>query len=296
MNDTPPMLEHHDSLRRNYYARLNAEIPGFEFTAIPIRNFLKNIIGKGEFYIRAGIEYLPEIVRSGRIKGSPETDHTTLNGGPTVRKQSCQAMFGCDIDRLKPEDYPKYGYLSCADPVRNLLETDEMSYQYGGVVFRLKKQNFMHRTTITVGDSVNMGRCFGLVPDRVDDILPVCVYGLENGSRKLMVPFGGPGNCWHYFVSKILNGTLTADNFNQLDALLGGDIPVFEFFELQFHGPINLAEDVDSVDIFDFRENVESEEVREAGRKLEAMGITFRAFSDFEAACHAMHPGDAKGE
>ena len=289
MNDASlPMLEHFDSFRKHYYARLQTEVPGFALAAVPIRNFLKKIVAQGGFYIRARSEYIPAIVASGRFKGCLETDHSTLNGGSRIRKESCQALFGCDPARLKPDDFPKYGYLSCADTLTNLLVTDEMAYQYGGAVIRLKKDRFMHRTTMTVGDSVNFGRSFGMVPDRVDDILPVGVFGLKNSmERRMLFQPRNPAMCWHYLASKIADGTLNTDNFFRLDEIMGGEIPMFEFFELQFHGPISIAEDVERIDVFDYREQVESPELQEAGKKLEALGIPFTASADFGAAYEA---------
>lgn len=286
MSSSFPLLAAFDDERKKYYARLQSQVPAFAIAAGPVRSFLNRIISIGSFYIRVPADHLPAIVASGSVKSSMEIGTGTTVGGNPVRMKACKLLFGRDTAALKPEDFPKYGYLSCENPFKNLLVSDEMSFQYGGAAIKLRKEKLFHRTTITVGDSVNIFRCTGLMADRVDNILPVSVYGLPHGDDKPLLKLPDPGFCWRYLAAKIKDGTLTKDNFFQLDELLGDLIPVFEFFELQFHGPVTLAEDVERIDVFDFPEKVQAPEMKETAAKLEDMGIPCTASGDFDTVYH----------
>ena len=289
MNTELTSLENFDKLRMNYYSRLQKEIPNFSLMGGVIKSFLDRIIKDGGFYLRMRTETLPKVISSGRIKGNMETGISTSGEGGKARVPSCAAMFGCDPEKMQPADYPKFGYLSADNHLQNLLVSEEMSTLYGGTVVKLKKENFMHRTTITIGDSLQLGRCYGLIPDRVDNVLPTCVYGLKHGSDFAYPKLPNAAVCWYYLATKIVSKTLTPENFFDMDALIGDPMPIFEFFELQYHGIIDITKDVERVDIFDYSEVVNTPEVAAAAGYFKSQGIPFSAHSTIDSVYHELH-------
>lgn len=97
-----------------------------------------------------------------------------------TQREVVKALFGCNLDGLAPEEYPKFGYLSQADSKRDLLINADLCYQYGSVALKLKKEWMMHRTTLCVGNSVNHARCYTLIPTKLTQLRATCLQGLPH--------------------------------------------------------------------------------------------------------------------
>lgn len=246
-NQTPRTLARFDQHQHSYYKRLQ-ELPYFTRVAPYIERFLTQIIAEGAFYIRVHQRDLPAILESGKLKSCMETHHGATGGGEATRRKVTEALFGCHADDLQPQEFPKYGFLSQPDAVRDLYVNSSMWCQYGDVSIQLKKERLMHRTTLTVGDSVNFGRCYTVVPTRVDNVKATCVCGLQHDGEPLVAP-PDPAMCYLMLASWIVDRKLTPDNFPMIESVASDAPPVFDFFELQYHGTLSLEKDVERIDV-----------------------------------------------
>lgn len=268
---TPRSLEFFDRHQLAYYERLQQEVPYFTKIAPLVERFLMQIVHDGAFYIRVPMADLPAILESGRLLSCVETHHGATGGGEKVRREVTEALFGCKTAQLQPADFPKYGFLSQPDAKKDLYVNGQMWCQYGDVSIQLKKERLFHRTTLTVGDSVNFGRCYTMIPTRVDHVKATCVCGLQHDGKALMAP-PEPILCYYLLASWIADRKLTPANFPTLEAVAKDAPPVFEFFELQYHGSLLLAEDVERIDVSPADE--EERKTLEALRpKAEALGV-----------------------
>lgn len=239
-----PSLKNHRYFQNNYYSVL-MQIPGFKEAASVIEDFLKKIIARGDFYVKVPTKVLPEILKSGYLKNALQAGRTASGGGIAVRIKSTEFMFGCSSSELNKPDYPRFGYLSCPDPKVNMLMTYDMSYQYGDATIKLKKNNLFDRTTLTVGSSLDFMSFAYLIPTLLTDPKATCIFGVAThlSSGHEAAPYG-PGNIKNYLflADKIKDGTINYKNFYNIDELLGREIPIFKYIELQFHGDIKLSD------------------------------------------------------
>ena len=270
-------LQHLAQYQADYYRRMFA-LPYFPQVANVIENYLRQIVDYGAFYLRVHTSALPAILASGCVKSMMETYTGATNGGVETRKEVVKILFNCDTGSMRPEDYPKFGFLSQPDAVRDFFFNGGMWCQYGAVSIQLKKERLLRRTTLCVGDSVNMGRYFTLIPTPVDSIKATCICGLEHDGTALVAP-PEPLMCYYYIATLILEKKLTHTNFPLLEAIAREGMPVFEFFELQYHGAIDLATDVERIDV----EPLSAEDEKRLlalKPQFEAMGIPFHLLKD----------------
>ena len=267
---TPKSLQSLAAHQAAYQAKLN-RLPYYPIVRPIVEEFLKQIISYGAFYIRVKIDDLDAILQSKRIKNMMETGKGATLGGKETRMAVTEHLFGCNAKKLLPSEFPKYGFLSQPNAVRDLVVNAEMWMQYGDVSIQLKKDRLMHRTTLCVGDSVNFGRDQTLVPTRVDDVKATCICGLpQNG--KLDMQMSDPLVFYGIFANWVIKKKLTLDNFPSIDNLVEDIPPVFEFFELQYHGGIDITQDVERIDIIPSSEE-EKKKMLEFKEKFAAIGV-----------------------
>lgn len=244
---TPKSLQSLTAYQTSYQAQLKV-LPYYHIVRPIVEEFLKQIISYGAFYIRVKIDDLDAILQSKRLKSMMETGNGATLGGKETRAEVTKQLFGCDVKKLLLSEYPKYGFLSQPNAVRDLVVNAGMWMQYGDVSIQLKKERMVHRTTLCVGNSVNFGRYQTLIPTRVDDVKATCICGLpHDGNPNIQLP--DPLMFYGVFANWVVKGKLTIENFPAIDDLVE-DIPsVFEFFELQYHGEIDITKDVERIDI-----------------------------------------------
>lgn len=267
----PKSLLHFDRHQHAYYGRLQ-QLPYFQRIAPLVEQFLTQIIREGAFYIRVHLRDLPAILESGRLKSCMETHHGATNGGEEVRREVTEVLFGCRAEELLPHEYPKYGFLSQPDPVKDLYINGGMWCQYGDVSIQLRKERLFHRTTLTVGNSVNFDRCYTMVPTRVDSVKATCVCGLQHSGGKALMAPPDPVMCYLLLASWIIDKKLTLENFPVLERIAGDAPPVFDFFELQYHGSLRLDRDVERIDVRP-TDNEERQMLEALLPKAEAAGV-----------------------
>ena len=245
--DTPKSLQALAVHQTAYQEQLK-KLPYYKMVAPIVEGFLKQIINHGAFYIRVHTSALPGILESKRIKSVIETGTGATNGGEKTRREVTEALFGCNANKLMPSEFPKYGFLSQEDAEKDLYINGGMWCQYGDISIQLKKERLFHRTTLCVGDSVNFGRCFSLIPTRVDNVKATCMSGLPHDGKPLM-GLADPLFCYAMITTWILEHKLTLNNFPLLEEVAQDAPPLFEFFELQYHGDIDITQDVERIDV-----------------------------------------------
>lgn len=273
--DTPKSLRALATHQAAYQEQLR-QLPYYKMVAPIIEGFLRQIINHGAFYIRVHVSSLEGILESRRIKNVMETGTGATNGGKDTRRETTEALFGCRTDKLLPSEFPKYGFLSQPDAEKDLYVNGGMWCQYGDVSIQLKKERLFHRTTLCVGDSVNFGRCFQLIPTRVDDVKATCICGLAHDGEPLM-KIGDPVAAYAIFAQWILEHKLTLHNFPLIEEVAKDAPPIFDFFELQYHGDIDITQDVERIDIAPSSPE-EKGKLQEIKEKFEKIGVQFHIF------------------
>lgn len=245
--NTPKSLNALAAHQAAYQAQL-ARLPYYNLVRPVVEGFLRQIVDKGAFYLRVHVSALDGILESRRIKNMMETGTGATGGGKETRAKVVEALFGCNASKLLPSEYPKYGFLSQPDAKLDLLVNGGMWAQYGDVSIQLKKERLLHRTTLCVGNSVNFAQCYSLIPTRVDDIKATCICGLPHDGKPLM-PLPDPLICYIMFATWVTEHKLTVSNFPTIERVTDDAPPVFEFFELQYHGDLDITQDVERIDV-----------------------------------------------
>ncbi len=270
--DTPKSLRAL-ATHQSAYQELLRQQPYYKMVAPIVEGFLRQIINHGAFYLRVHVSSLEGILESKRIKSVMETGTGATNGGKDTRREVVEALFGCNANKLLPSEFPKYGFLSQPDAVKDLYINGGMWCQYGDVSIQLKKERLFHRTTLCVGDSVNFGRCYQLIPTKVDDVKATCICGLAHDGEPLM-KMGDPVAAYAIFAQWILEKKLTIKNFPLIEEVAKDVPPIFDFFELQYHGDIDITQDVERIDVAPSSPE-EKEKLEEYKKRFEAIGVKF---------------------
>ena len=253
------------------YQELLRQQPYYKMVVPIVEGFLRQIINHGAFYLRVHVSSLEGILESKRIKSVMETGTGATNGGKDTRREVVEALFGCNANKLLPSEFPKYGFLSQPDAVKDLYINGGMWCQYGDVSIQLKKERLFHRTTLCVGDSVNFGRCYQLIPTKVDDVKATCICGLAHDGEPLM-KMSDPVAAYAIFAQWILEKKLTVNNFPKIEDVARDVPPIFDFFELQYHGDIDITQDVERIDVAPSSPE-EKEKLLELKEKFEKIGV-----------------------
>ena len=268
--DTPKSLRAL-AAHQSAYQELLRQQPYYKMVAPIVEEFLRQIINHGAFYVRVHVSSLEGILESKRIKSVMETGTGATNGGKETRREAVEALFGCNANKLLPSEFPKYGFLSQSDAVKDLYVNGGMWCQYGDVSIQLKKERLFHRTTLCVGDSVNFGRFYQLIPTRVDDVKATCICGLAHDGEPLM-KMGDPVAAYALFAQWILEKKLTINNFPLIEEVAKDVPPIFDFFELQYHGDIDITQDVERIDAAP-SSSEEKAKLLELKEKFEKIGV-----------------------
>lgn len=278
-NATPPTLVNFKQ-HQEEYLKLLEKFPMFkEVIAGTLVTFLKKVIDEGCFYIRVHAHNLPKILEDGRLANVIETGTSASFGGKKHRITSTDILFGCNKENLSPEDYPKFGYLSTADGMDNVIHTYDMGYKYGNIVIKLRKENLIHRTTITIGSTTELGSYAFMVPTKTDDVKATCVCGVKHCDIETPLDLTKfpPMFAYTQLILSIANKKLTTDNYYRLNELLGEIFSPFESFELQYHGQVTY-EDFEEIQYLDDG-TVDSAMVEQISPYLEKYNIKLSPFA-----------------
>ena len=113
-----------------------------------------------------------------------------------------------------------------------------------------------------------------MVPTRVDRVKATCILGLKHADSLIPAPTH-PLDLYGYIAQKISEGQLTEKNFIKLEDITRDGPPLFQFFELQYHGRIDLLKDIERIDAT--LERPQDKELLTALQpQLEEIGIPFK--------------------
>lgn len=204
-----------------------------------IDDFLQKTIQESEFCMCVPLSVLPMIITSDVFKSQMEVERGATMGGKETRKTITEALFGCDCKALSPSQYPKYGMLMDKNIFRQLCIDPDVVYHYGNVIVTFKKEAVLRRTTMCVGTSLDFGEYKYKCPVLVTKPGYCCIRANAKEPAVELLKF-------HHHIQ---SGELKADApwtlYRTYDGALG-----YEFYELQFHGRLSLARDVERVDLF----------------------------------------------
>lgn len=240
-----------------------------------VENFLKDVIEKSDFSMAVRFDCMNRIIDDGIFKSSVERCWDMMKDCEydekyPGRRYATPEFFHIDASELEGKDYEKYGYLSCKDKRQDFLDTDQIFEYYGNVIVNFKKENLIHRTTMTVGDSLNRRIEFGkssVTPTFTDDPRFVCISGYPEKYRDILLDL-------------ITSGDLLSDRPNLISKPKyfdqGYELSYLSYFELQFHGELSFSKDVESVDILRTENDDDSKKTEQDDlkKRIESLGIT----------------------
>jgi len=275
-------LEQFDDYQMQYYEELSHYFVGRLHLLERLKAFLEEAVSYNDFCIRIHARHLPKIISENNIRQLAEVGGGTTLGGIDQRKKVVRQLFNCRLSEMTPADYPIFGYLASSDNGGELICNADMSYQYGGVLMVLKKDNMLSRTTMTYGDSVNMAACSRMVATRVNKILPTCFQSLANANSGNDARFMAPPN-GSWFIQNLCmaldDGRLDPHALHKINDVFDGRFGG-EFIELQYHGGIQIDRDVEAVYGMPF-EDGDEEIFDQAKVQLKELGIKARFFDIF---------------
>ena len=253
-------LENFTRHQDNYYNRILQLIANKEILNT-IEKFIQDVIAAGDFCIRVPYDKLNDIISSNEMKNQIELKSGRTRGGAEVRIEATKLLFNSNTSQMVDKDYPKYGYIGCKN--KRLEYFSEMSDIYGDVILTLKKENLLDRTTVCIGDSINFKAAQYLIPTLVNNVKATCIKGLDQNNQSSNI------HSYYAFYQAIVEKRITLDNFYNIYEIFDAHNG-FEFFELQFHGPIIFDQDIAQIDCFTPLDNIDKTALESKGIKVNA--------------------------
>lgn len=193
---------------------------------------LNDMIKNNDFNVRIPTDdatVIKSILEDGRLKTQFETGTSGGQLDTYVREKASHNLFNTPSD-IDVKQYEKYGYLGSKDVTQDDKHNPQLWF-YGEGIIKLKKEEMMDRTTVTVGDSLrdaSDGRF--IMGSKVTDVdSTVCV------GRIGMID---------EFNQRFADG-ISKYGINDASAVGYG---VRSYIELQYHGDVTLK-DVESMTI-----------------------------------------------
>lgn len=273
---TPKMLKKFATFHENECAKmLNEKKYSSESDVHVIEDFLKELIAENNFSMSVKIDKMDQIIKNDKIQSNVEKNWNlmkdlTKDNSFTYRKFLSIEMFGADESEIGASDYEKYGYLSSKDESQDIKDLSSFRKYYGNVIINLKKENLLDRTTLSIGNSLNLRNSIkkelSVIPTWVKNPRVVCIPDWSS-------------SCMENFSNAIKDKNLVASRPNLLchQKNLGFNL---EYFELQFHGDLSFTQDVESVVIV--RRKGYNEEEQKFQEQLKELNIPCRVYDEPE--------------
>lgn len=216
----------------------------FEKNVPKYEQILKDAVEREEFSTRTSSGAVQKILEDGKMKSQIETG--TSGGYLDIerRKRATEQLFaGSERLDISDTDYEIYGYLGNAPRTK----------MYGDSRIILKKSRMIERTTLTVGDSLELLETGGdPVPTLVTDP-KILSYGKVFGTSVPNAP------------DRLKDVNLDFESIRKTGYLDGGN-----YVELQYHGGVTL-EDIDYIEMSRSASNAADVE-----RLAKEKGVTIR--------------------
>ena len=152
----PKTLGNHQKYLENWYDKKLKNLVSKEDEKI-VSKTLKNVIDKSDFAMRYKVDYIENLIESGRFKNTFETNTSGGATSPIIKKFRKQApinLFGT-TEKLKKIDYEKYGYITDKSFLNDYnSKMNDTLKMYGDVIIKFNKENLKNKVTFTVNDSL----------------------------------------------------------------------------------------------------------------------------------------------
>ena len=226
----PRSLENFEAYQHNWELRY---FRGFsEEDRQYLHEQFQRVFENNGFYMNIDSQYLDNVAdehfknqfETGGRSGGAEydaSDMTPSNG----RVQAAVQLFGLDYQKLRREDYEKYGSMQTLDLATAAARSPG---GYGDALVRFKKENVWDRTTYTLGDSLGPAYMNNLVAGKISEGQ---FTGIEASDARFLLDR----------VQQAESLVTDAQKWN--DVLQGG---WGSYLELQYHGSLTM-QDVESI-------------------------------------------------
>ena len=152
----PKTLENYQKHFENWYNSNLKNLVSEEDEKM-VSKILKDVIDKSDFAMRYKINYIENLIESGRFKNIFETNTSGGAISPIIKKFRKQApinLFGT-TEKLKKIDYEKYGYITDKSFLNDYnSKMNDTLKMYGDVIIKFNKENLKNKVTFTVNDSL----------------------------------------------------------------------------------------------------------------------------------------------
>lgn len=222
----PPLTMKHldQTLEKGRKAVFTSSDPPSKAQKKKIQKITKDYLEKGAFAMKIKSEYMDNVIKDW-FKNQFETHTSGGAFSPTSRAKASCSMFS--IGDMKGYEREKYGYLASPE----VSNSSGPSWYGSDCTIRFKKDRLKGRITYTLRDSLNAGAAYGgIYPGDAfnPNIDPTSLSGFDQDMTKEEAK---------KFIQKA--GTLHVPPDSPSEASN-------EYIELQYHGPLTIA-DVESV-------------------------------------------------
>ena len=205
--------------------------------------FLKKAVDSCDFCMCMRPESFEQALKDNEIKEMFEIGHGATVGGIRTRRKALKQLYDLNSEQYPIKEMPKYGLLVGKQKYHDLIQDPDVFYHYGIIMLTFKKERLLHRTTMTVGSSLQFDESLLKTPTFVTDPKFICIKGVPKDPMSSDGFFLGVS----YFVNHLINlNKLSPDMPNRMADLADG-ISGFENFELQYFGKITISDDVKEV-------------------------------------------------
>lgn len=234
-----------------------------------VEDFLKQLIAECNFSMCVPAESIGDIIESDCIKNAIALGKQgTTMGGNQVRIKALGNIYGLPMNSFGGDDLPTYGILTGKNTRADLVLNPDIFWHYGAIMIHFKKEHFMDRTTMTVGSSLDFMESELKTPVPVDEPNVICIKGYPT---RAVAPNTRVFNGLGFFHHLITDLGLSVAKPNRMSEL-AEEMPGFENFELQFHGPIQFSRDVKAITVCTIKGD-EMDIISKYTDKLNSMGI-----------------------
>lgn len=241
---------------------------GFEREMSIAEDFLRKAVDSCDFCMCIRPKDFKKALEDNELKELFEIGHGGATvGGIEVRRIVMKNLYDLDSEKYPIKEMPKYGILVGKDKYRDLISDPDIFYHYGSIMLTFKKENLLHRTTMTVGSSLQYDESRLKTPTFVTDPKFICIKGYPKDPLIEEYFLG-----LRFFVDNLIKLRKLSPTLPNMMSDLASGMNGFENFELQYFGKITISEDVKEVCYMPLGDNDE-EEIAELKPLLKKYGL-----------------------
>ena len=229
-------------------------MPGMDDYIKTAESFLRKAVKCCDFCMCMPIEYFEKALKENEIKEMFETGHGATIGGKSTRREAMQQLYSLDSTRYSIKEMPKYGLLVGKNRCADLINDPDVFYHYGAVMITFKKERVIHRTTLTVGSSLQFKESLLKTPTFADDPKFISIKGWPKSPA---LTHDRVFNGLSFFAQHLVGQKKLSPDLPNKMAELSEWFPGFENFEIQIFGKLTFSDDVEKIEYLPFSEDDE---------------------------------------